>query len=38
MSIEFQHLSCQVFLIKGLAYLIAAKMTRNWTTGLTLAS
>jgi len=37
MCIEFQHLSCQVVVIKGLAYFIAAKMTRHWKTGLSLA-
>ena len=41
MCIEFQHLGCQVVVIKGMAYLlthfIAAKMTRNSKTGLTLS-
>jgi len=46
MCIEFQHLSCQVLAVKGLAYLltyfiavftVAWKMTRNWKTRLTLA-
>ena len=34
MCIEFQHLSCQVVVIKGLAYL---KWLEIWKTGLTLA-
>jgi len=46
MCIEFQHLSCQLLVIKGLAYLLIllqllllliAKMTRNRKTRLTLA-